>query len=344
MIAEHYSDFAPRCYVLKYGGRPVFVSEFGWTESTTDAFRKAELPNIRFRGLTGQRIEVSPLGAISQGIRALYLSSAGYLGGVRQFDRTRRLVIDQYPENGVEFGGFPELEVIYTAWNRRFSKAIFQVSNLRKLSVEDAFPEEDCRHFSVFPELRRLSFTAGLLKTPDGLEACTKLEHIELVRCAHLTGLGDLRAFSNLSSLSLERLPNLHWHTPLCSLRNLKRLRFKEIPGLCQKLDLVGLSRLESVSVINCRNASVDLGGLGEMPNLKSLWLNVPHSNLSLDALFTKPALKNVGFLERDELSLPDERLKRMAWARGKRIRTIQRTGQGRSRQIQIVFADDPVS
>jgi len=340
MIEENIPAFAPRSYVLKYGGRPVFVSEFGWTESTTANFLKTGLSHIRFRALTGQRVEVSPLGPASQTIKTLYLNNAGYLGGVRQFSRTRKLVIDAYPENGLDFSEFPELDVVFTAWHRKFSKGIFQCRSLRRLVVDDAFSDEDCRQFSGLPELRNLSFTSGLVKNPVGLEACSRLEQLEFVRARHLIDLGDLTCFPQLASLSLDRLPNLHWHTALSSLSGLKRLRLKDIPGLHQKLDLAGLSKLEYVSIVNCRNASVDRAALQDIPNLRSLWLNIPHSNLKLDVLFAKPALKNVAFLEQDDTVLGDDKLKRLAWSRGKRIRAIQRTGQGRNRQVQIVFEE----
>lgn len=340
MIDENIPEFAPRSYVMKYGGRPVFVSEFGWTGATTTGFLEAALPYLRFRALTGQRVEVSALGAAAQTVRTLYLGNAGYLDGIRQFTRARKLVIDEYPENGIEFGGFPELEVVYTAWHRKFSKGLFECRNLRRLSVEEAFPEEDCRQFSNLSELRKLAFNGGLVKSPVGLESCVKLEHLEFVRSKHLIDLGDLGCFAQLATLSLDRLPNLHWHTALPGLKSLRRLRLKEIPGLCQKLDLAGLTKLENISVINCRNASIDLAALGDIPNLRSLWLNVPHTNLQLDALFAKPTLRNVAFLEQDELAQGDDRLKRMAWARGRRIRTIQRSGVGKTRQVQIVFEE----
>ena len=340
MTNDNIPEFAPRSYVMKYGGRPVFVSEFGWTATTTANFLEAALPYLRFRALAGQRVEISALGAAAQAVKTLYLHSAGYLGGIRQFSGVHKLVIDEYPENGIEFSGFPDLEVVYTPWHRKFSKGLAECRNLRRLSVEDAFPEADCSQFSTLPELRKLAINGGLVKSPAGLENCTKLEHLEFVKSKHLVDLGNLGCFAHLATLTLDRLPNLHWHTALPSLTALRRLRLKEIPGLCQKLDLAGLTRLEHVSIVNCRNASVDLGALAAIPNLRSLWLNIPHSGLDLDALLSKPALKIAAFLEQENSAWDDERIKRLAWARGKRIRTIQRVGAGRMRQVQIAFAD----
>lgn len=139
--------------------------------------------------------------------------------------------------------------------------------------------------------------------------------------------LSDLTKFKNLSVLSLVNLPKLEWEIAVSSKRTLRCLNLENLPTLHGKIELTGLSYLEDIKIVNCSNVTVDLSSISEMLNLQKLWLNVPHINLDLHALFSMQHLKMIGLLSTDELSTDDDLL-RLASQYGRKIIDIERVGQ----------------
>jgi hypothetical protein len=310
----------------------------GWDEKTTQAFLSNDFEELHLWMRPNLRMDIPLLGEKALCVKSLSTHRSGIITGLDQFQEIGRIHIDSIPQNGINFGGFEKLRHISTTWDKKLSNDVFKCRILHELDVYEGFSDEDCQKYRLLPQLTHVGFTQGRLKNLKGLEACPDLESLRLVMVRGLVDLLDLAQFKNLRSLTLDSLPRLKWTVELTDLKELRTLHLEKLPALQGTISLSGLTFLEDICIVESPNAIVDLSAISDMPNLRKLWLNKPHINLDLDALFSRKFIKLFQCKELGDLAESDETLIKRAEQHGRNITQITRPGPKKSRAVTIFF------
>lgn len=297
-----------RYFGARFGGpgRPTFFCAGRWEEAATQTFLQHvdEITHLDLLIQEGERIDVPPLGESALCVKRMWITYRGALAdrgpitGLEQFLGTTEIhVSGAFPENGIDFQSFPGLRRVGTALEEaesRFLDDIFASKSLREVEFWAPYADVDCRRFAARPELTSVEFHGGPLETLDGLDACTGLEALHLRECRAFTNAGDLTRFAKLQSLSLDTLPGLQCEGDVRQLRQLKSLRLDHLYTLGGSMELDNLHHMECLRVTYCPELMLDLAAIGEMTNLRELWINRKHVNLDWETIFSLPHLEGL--------------------------------------------------
>lgn len=321
--------------------------EMGWNEHTTEAFMAHSFSTLwlTMSPDPNQGMCIPALGGKASCVKELHVVGGGNIDGLEQFIGVHSITVAPFPKNGIQFSRYPNLTRVAACWDKKFSKDLFSCKNIIDVNFDGGFPDEDCGRLNTLPELLRVGFTGGSLRSLSGLEACKKLNSISLQLVRGIHDLSNISEFIDLRGLYLTNLPNLKSDFSLKKNENLRDVWFDSLPGVDGVFGFNGFPYVENIYVVKCPGVKVDLSGLKNAKNLQKLWTTEDCINMNLDDIFSCKKLKVFQCREAGDLLGRDDDLVGLAEKQGGKITKIVRNGPKKSRWIRIYFdAPDSVN
>jgi hypothetical protein len=313
--------------------------EFGWNAQTTQQFLTQEFRDLSLRAMPDQTMEIPVLGEKANSVKRLLLQGPGRILGIEQFKFVDFVFIDNFPHGGVDFDFFQNLRVVSMAWDRTYSKKVLDCTKLQELYINEGFTATDCEELIKLVELRCIAFSQGKIRCLNGLDRLPHLEEISVAYARNFSTLGDLSNYPKLNSLHLASLPKLEWDWQVNDIKLWRSITLENLPTIQGTLDLTGCREIREIRIVKCPDLTADISGLHDFPNLETLWLADSHKGLNVEDLFSRPKLRFFALTLVDQLAeLDDVALRELAARHGRTIKSIDRVGPRKSRQLQVFF------
>ncbi len=286
------------------------VCHFGWSEEASHAFENEEIETLE---LSGGSFLIPRLGKKALELKNLEIRTSGIVEGLEQFENIEELTVEFLPENGLDLSLFPKLIDLSFEREKSLEKQLDNLQGLRRILIT-GYSGTDCSVFPSMQQLESLTLIQGRLRSLQGLESCHRLQELDLALIRGLEDITAIHTLSGLKKLSLANLPKAEG--------TLKISRYPEI---------------EFFYMVKSANLSVDMSGLRGHMGLRKLWLVGSVKKLDWPDVFTLPELEMVSLPE-GPTPLDDDMLRSLATRHGKMMKSIQRTGPKRDRNILIKF------
>ena len=191
----------------------------------------------------------------------------------------RRLAVDTYCNNEINFLCFPELKSASLEWRPK-AKSIFQCLTLEYIFINNC-PGEDLEQFSNHINLHTLRLKSPKIKRIGNISTLAGLTHLELCNARKLESLVGVEVLRTLECLDVESSRKIQDIDSVKSLMQLKKLLIcdcGEIKSLAPLLNLKNLKEFifyESTNILDG-----DLSPLKTLPNLINVsFQERPHYN-----------------------------------------------------------------
>jgi len=201
------------------------------------------------------------------------------LSPIHCLNKLRRLAIDTYCKNEINYTCFPELKSASLEWRPK-AKSIFQCLTLEYIFINN-YPGEDLEGFSKHINLHTLRLKSPKIKRIGKIHSLVRLTFLELSNARRLESLIGVEVLKNLEYLKIESSRKIQDIDSVKSLLQLKRLLIcdcGEIKSLVPLLNLQGLKEFifhESTDILDG-----DLSPLKKLPNIEKVsFQERPHYN-----------------------------------------------------------------
>jgi len=206
--------------------------------------------------------------------------------GFRGLDELTELVClnleDSPPLPVVDLSRLQNLRDCKFGWSPRLvARSFFSLPNLERISIY-RYVAPTCSEVGLAKRLREATFRHGTIGSLEGVQGCTDLEILRLVRVRELTSISPLSACKRLRILDIDEGPEIHGLPILGELPNLEEVllsgRF-ELESIEWMRGLQDLQRFRSDALVR----SIDWTIPFSLPKLTDFATRfVPGSSLSV--------------------------------------------------------------
>lgn len=200
----------------------------------------------------------------------------------------KKISLNEYSKNEVDFSQFPELEDCYLEWRPK-AKSIFNSKSLKNIYIQN-YKSKNIDDFSELRQLEELTIGNSPIDDLSGLKKLTNLRKLCLYLFRKLACLTGIEYLNNLSELEINNSKKFFEINEIGELINLKKLQLCTDGKIKSLKPLAKLEKLESFFFYEDTNIEDgDLTVLWEMDNLQNIsFQNRKHYSHTREEFFSK--------------------------------------------------------